>query len=80
MARRDRSLVMIRWSSLVGLTIIGIALHTCPPKRTRDHALANAAFTSYVGLRNFRDFKLDVEADSVEPNVRVGLWAKVSGH
>ena len=47
---------------------------------TRDHALANAAFTSYVGLRNFRDFKLEVEAGSVEPNVRVGLWAKVSGH
>ena len=102
----------------MGLTIIGIALHTSPrsfsridvvgcagpilgvqvsdlwtvrdfwewlapgytTKRTRDHALANAAFTSYVGLRNFRDFELEVEAGSVEPNIRVGLWAKVSGH
>ena len=48
--------------------------------RTRDHALANVAFTSYVGLRNFRDFKLEVEDGRVDHNIRVGLWTKVSGH
>ncbi len=44
--------------------------------RTRDHALANAAFTSYFGMNKFREFKMELEAGSTPANPKVGLWAK----
>ena len=43
---------------------------------TREFALANAAFTSYVGLQKFREFKLEAESSSKEGCRSVGLWAK----
>ena len=52
----------------------------CPgysQEKSRNHALANAAFASYPGLCKFRDFKLELEEGSTEANPRVGLWAKV---
>ena len=51
----------------------------CPgytDEKTRGHALANAAFTSYAGIRHLRDFKLQLEAGSTDDNPSVGLWAK----
>jgi hypothetical protein len=45
-------------------------------QKTREFALANAAFTSYIGLRKFRDFKLELEATAAVGDVKVGLWAK----
>ena len=43
---------------------------------TREFALANAAFTSYIGLQKFREFKLEAESSSKEGCRSVGLWAK----
>ena len=51
----------------------------CPgytDEKTRGHALANAAFTSYAGIRHLRDFKIQLEAGSTDDNPSVGLWAK----
>ena len=51
----------------------------CPgytDEKTRGHALANAAFTSYAGIRHLRDFKIQLEAGSTDENPSVGLWAK----
>ena len=51
----------------------------CPrytAEKTRPHALANAAFTSYTNLARFRDFKMELEEGSTDANPRVGLWAK----
>jgi hypothetical protein len=42
----------------------------------REQALANAAFTSYTGLRKLRDFKMELESGSTAANPKVGLWAK----
>ena len=44
--------------------------------RTRNHALSNAAFASYAGIRHLRDFKMELEAGSTAENPSVGLWAK----
>ena len=33
---------------------------------TRGFALANAAFTSYIGLQKFREFKLEADSSSKE--------------
>ena len=46
-------------------------------EKSRKHALAHAAFTSYPALSKFRDFKMELEEGSTEANPRVGLWAKV---
>ncbi len=43
---------------------------------TRGFALANAAFTSYIGLQKFREFKLEADPSSKEGCRSVGLWAK----
>ena len=43
---------------------------------TRAFALENAAFTSYVGLQKFREFKLEVDSSSKAGCRSVGLWAK----
>ena len=43
---------------------------------TRQHALINAAFTSYFGLNKFRQFEMELEAGSTPANPKVGLWAK----
>ena len=45
-------------------------------KKTRGHALTNAAFTSYAGIRHLRDFKMELEVGSTAENPSVGLWAK----
>ena len=50
----------------------------CPgytDQKTRDHALANAAFTSYGGIRHLRDFKMELESGDPD-NPSIGLWAK----
>jgi len=51
----------------------------CPgytDNKTREFALANAAFTSYVGLQKFREFKLQLESTSTDGCRSIGLWAK----
>ena len=51
----------------------------CPgytDEKTRSHALANAAFTSYAGIKHLRDFKIQLEPGSADDNPSVGLWAK----
>ena len=51
----------------------------CPgytDQKTREHALHNAAFSSFSSFRGYRDFLLKLEADSTPQNPRVGLWAK----
>ena len=45
---------------------------------SREYALSNAAFTSFVGLAKFRDFKMELEASSTPDDPKVGLWAKAS--
>lgn len=40
-------------------------------------AFSTAAFTSYVGLRHFRDFKME-RLPSQDLDFKVGLWAKVA--
>ena len=45
-------------------------------KDTREHALLNAAFSSFSAFRGYRDFLLELESDSKPANPRVGLWAK----
>ena len=51
----------------------------CPgytDQKTREHALHNAAFSSFSSFRGYRDFLLKLEAGSTPQNPRVGLWAK----
>ena len=51
----------------------------CPgytDNKTREFALANAAFTSYVGLQKFREFNLQLESTSTDGCRSIGLWAK----
>ena len=43
---------------------------------TREHALMNAAFSSFSAFRGYRDFLLELESDSTPANPRVGLWVK----
>ncbi len=43
---------------------------------SREDALANAAFTSYIGIQAYRDFKMELEEGSAEETPKVGLWAK----
>ena len=43
---------------------------------TREHALQNAAFSSFGSLRGYRDFMLELESSSTPENPRVGLWGK----
>ena len=44
--------------------------------KTREHALKNAAFSSFSSFRGYRDFLLEREKESTPDNPRVGLWAK----
>ncbi len=51
----------------------------CPgytDNKTCEFALANAAFASYLGLRKFSEFKLEVESTSTEGCRSICLWAK----
>ena len=57
--------------------IIGSGCAQVTHEKSRKHALAHAAFTSYPALSKFRDFKMELEEGSTEANPRVGLWAKV---
>ena len=53
---------------------------SCPgyaDEKSRNHAIAHAAFASYPVLSKFRDFKMELAEGSAEANPRVGLWAKV---
>ena len=44
-------------------------------EKIRDHALNNAAFTPYAGVRRLHDFKMELEVGSTAENPSVGLWA-----
>lgn len=43
---------------------------------TRENALTNAAFSTFLGLNNLREFKMELEASSTATDSKVGLWAK----